>query len=183
MKNSYLQLVLTSLLSIIILMLSTNCTLGQTTGLPVDEKTNLITYQEVVKEDGNKEQFFIRAIGWINKFYKNPMDVTKTRQAESGLIKGLHRFKIENTDENGIKTDAGTIQYRFTLNFKEGRYRYTLTEFVLRQSSKVPVEKWLNDSNPQKRSYLKQIDAFAQSWIESFKEGMKPKVEITEEEW
>lgn len=156
---------------------------SQSNALPIDENTQLISYQEVVQEEGDKEEFFIRAVGWINKYYKNPMDVTKTRQAESGLIKGIHRFKIENTAEDGTKTDAGTIQYHFILNFKEGRYRYTLTEFALRQSSKIPVEKWLNDSDPQKRSYLKQIDAFAQSWAESFKEGMKPKVEVTEDEW
>jgi hypothetical protein len=156
---------------------------SQSNALPVDEKTQLITYQEVVTEEGNKEVFYIRAVEWINQYYKNPMDVTKTRQAESGLIKGVHRFRIENTNEDGSKTDAGTIQYDFTLDFKEGRYRYTLTEFALRQSSKVPVEKWLNDSDPQKQSYLKQIDDFAQSWIESLKEGMKPKAEVKEEEW
>jgi hypothetical protein len=156
---------------------------SQSNALPVDEKTQLITYQEVVTEEGNKEVFYIRAIEWINQYYKNPMDVTKTRQAESGLIKGLHRFRIENTNEDGSKSDAGTIQYDFTLDFKEGRYRYTLTEFALRQSSKVPIEKWLNDSDPQKQSYLKQIDDFAQSWIESLKEGMKPKAEVKEEEW
>jgi hypothetical protein len=156
---------------------------SQNNALPIDEKTQLITYQEVVTEEGNKEVFYIRAIEWINQYYKNPMDVTKTRQAESGLIKGVHRFRIENTNEDGSKTDAGTIQYDFTLDFKEGRYRYTLTEFALRQSSKVPVEKWLNDSDPQKQSYLKQIEDFAQSWIESLKEGMKPKAAVTEEEW
>lgn len=156
---------------------------SQSNALPVDENTQLITYQEVVEEEGNREDFFIRAVGWINGYYKNPMDVTKTRQAESGLIEGIHRFKIENTADDGTKTDAGTIQYAFTLNFKEGRYRYTLTDFVLRQSSKIPVEKWLNDSDPQKRSFLKQIDDFAKSWAESFKKGMKPKVEVTEEEW
>lgn len=156
---------------------------AQSNALPIDEKTQLITYKEVVYEEGDREEFFIRAVGWINKYYKNPMDVTKTRQAESGLIKGIHRFKLKNTDADGNQTDGGTIQYHFILNFKEGRYRYTLTEFALRQSSKLPVEKWLNDSDPQKRSYLKQIDAFAKSWAESFKEGMKPKVEVTEDEW
>jgi hypothetical protein len=145
--------------------------------LPIDDDTQLITYREVVEEEGNKETFFISAVTWINGYYKKPMEVTKTRRAESGLIEGLHRFRIKNINEDGTKTDAGTIQYEFVLNFKEGKYRYTLTNFILRQSSAIPVEKWLNDSDPQKQSYLKQIDEFAQSWIESLKEGMKPKAE------
>ncbi len=157
---------------------------SQTNALPIDQETQLITYRDVVEEEGNKETFFISAVSWINGYYKKPMDVTKTRQANSGLIEGLHRFRIKNTSEDGTQTDAGTIQYTFTLNFKEGKYRYTLTDFILRQTSKFPVEKWLNDSDPQKQSYLKQIDEFAQSWIKSLKEGMKPKAEKKDDdEW
>lgn len=151
--------------------------------LPIDEETGLITYQEVVEEEGTKKEYFNRAIGWINGFYKNPVDVTKTRDPESGIIKGIHRFKIKNTGEDGNTTDAGVVQYQFVLQFKEGRYRYTLDEFVLRQSSKIPAEKWLNKSDPQSKSYLKQIDKFAKDWIESIKEGMKPKVEKNDDEW
>ncbi len=83
-----------------------------------------------------------------------------------------------------VKPMQEQFNISFTLNFKEGKYRYTLTDFVLRQSSKVPVEKWLNDSDPQKQSFLKQIDDFAQSWIKSLKEGMQPKAEKKDDdEW
>ena len=153
------------------------------TAYPVDEETGLITYKEVVQEEGNKEDYFNRAIGWINEFYKNPVDVTKVRDPQSGIIKGLHRFKIKDTNEEGLQTDAGVVQYRFLLEFKEGRYRYTLTEFVLRQSSKIPTEKWLDENNPQSKSYLKQLDKFVQTWIISLKEGMKPKVEKNDDDW
>jgi hypothetical protein len=151
--------------------------------VPIDEETGLITYQEVVEEEGTKQEYFNRAIGWINSYYKNPVDVTKTRDPESGIIKGIHRFKIKNTDETGFESDAGVVQYQFILQFKDGRYRYTLDEFVLRQASKIPAEKWLNNSDPQSKSYLKQLDKFAQDWIESLKEGMQPKVEEKDDEW
>ena len=163
--------------AIITSLLFTTTGNSQTTALPVNEDTQLITYQEVVEVEGNKETFFIRAVSWLNGYYKKPMDVTKTRQANSGLIEGLHRFRLKNVAQDGIKTDAGTIQYSFVLNFKEGRYRYTMTDFVLRQTSKLPVEKWLNDSDPQIQSYLTQIDEFAKSWIKSLKEGMQPEAE------
>ncbi len=153
------------------------------TAYPVDEETGLITYKDVVEEIGNKEEFFNRAIGWINEYYKNPVDVTKVRDPKTGVIKGLHRFKIKETNEDGLQTDAGVVQYRFLLEFKEGRYRYTLTEFVLRQSSKIPTEKWLNDADPKSKSYLTQLDEFAQSWIKSLKKGMQPKVEKNDDDW
>jgi hypothetical protein len=156
---------------------------AQSGAIPVDEESGLITYQEVVEEEGDKESFFTSAVGWINSFYANPVNVTKTRDPESGVIKGLHRFRLKDIGEDGVQTDAGTVQYRFSLEFREGRYRYTLTEFVLRQSSKIPTEKWLNKSDPQSKSYLKQLDEFAQSWIASLKKGMLPEVEVEEDEW
>ncbi len=58
-------------------------------GLPIDEVTKLITYQEVVQEVGDKDSFFNSAIGWINEYYPNPVDVTKTRDPQTGKIEGL----------------------------------------------------------------------------------------------
>ena len=160
---------------------------AQSSKLPVDEETGKITYKEVVKVEGSKEDLFNRSISWINSFYKNPLDVTRERNFANGVVKGLHRIKIKNTDKDGNKTDAGTVQYEFTLQFKEGRYRYVLTDFVLKRGSKIPVEKWLNKKDPQYnsnwQSYLKQIDDFAQKWIESLKEGMQPPAEKVEEDW
>ncbi|MCD4736906.1 MAG: DUF4468 domain-containing protein [Bacteroidales bacterium] len=155
--------------------------------LPVDEKSGLITYKEVVTEDGTKEEFFNHAVVWINSYYKNPAGVTKVRDLETGEIKGVARFKIKNTDKNGFETDAGVIQYNFTLEFKEGRYRYILTGFFLKQASKIPVEKWMDKENQQYTpvwdDYLLQINKFAEDWIASLKEGMKPKVENTDDDW
>lgn len=136
-----------------------------------------------LKKTAILKNFFIRAVTWINSFYSNPFDVTKTRDQSSGIIKGLHRFRVEKTLEDGQKVDAGTVQYEFKLEFKDGRYRYTLGDFVLRQNSAIPTEKWLNASDPESKSYLKQLDNFAQDWIKSLKEGMKPVVVKKEEEW
>jgi hypothetical protein len=155
--------------------------------LPVHEQTGLITYQEVVEETGATSELFNRAVIWLNSYYKNPSDVTKVRNAENGEIKGVHRFKIHNKDKDGFTSDAGVIQYNFVLEFREDRYRFNLTEFILRQSSKIPVEKWLNKDDPQYNpnweSYLLQIDQFAQGWITDLIKGMKATPEGEDEEW
>lgn len=155
--------------------------------VPVDPETGQIIYRDVVTETGTQEEFFNRAIGWINQFYPNPVDVTKTRDLQTGIIKGLHRFKITDTDAEGNKTDAGIVQYEFSLEFKEGRYRYTLTDFVLKDQSRIPVEKWLNKKDPQYipvwDSYLNQLSDFSVEWIKSLKEGLKPKGKLKEDEW
>ena len=154
---------------------------SQTTSIPVDEDTGKIMYREVVEQKGTKTEFFNRAISWINSFYKNPVAVTKTRDPESGIIRGLHRIKLKDTMKDGTRTDAGTVQYEFSIELKDGRYRYTLHEFVLRQQSKIPAERWLNQSDAKSKSYLKQIDDFSKNWIASLKSGMLPKVEKSDE--
>lgn len=155
--------------------------------LPIDEVSGLITYKEVVQETGTREEFFNRAVLWINTFYNNPADVTRTRDPQTGLIEGLHRFKITNTGKDGLVTDAGIIQYEFTLEFKENRYRYILTGFVLKQASRIPVEKWMNKNDPQYtpqwESYLTQISDFSQKWIENLKKGLMPPVEKNDDDW
>ena len=156
---------------------------AQQAAVPVDEESGLITYQEVVDEEGDRESLFNRSIGWINGYYPNPVDVTKTRDPESGVVKGLHRFRIKDMLDDGTEVDAGTVQYSFILEFKEGRYRYTLTEFVLRQASKYPCENWLNSTDPKAKNYLSQLDEFAQGWISSLKEGMLPEPEKKADEW
>ena len=168
---------------VLLLLFSSILSSAQEAVIPVDDETGMITYQDVVTEEGDKESFFNRAVSWINEYYSNPVDVTKTRNPETGLIKGLHRIRLKTTNDEGVQIDAGTVQYRFSLEFKEGRYRYTLNEFVLRQASKIPAEKWLNKTDPQSKSYLQQIDDFAQSWISSLQAGMKPEVQKSDDDW
>jgi hypothetical protein len=152
--------------------------------LPIDEDSGLITYKDVVDQEGAPDELFTRALVWTGDYYKNPEDVIRNK--EDNKIVGLHRFTINNIEEDGNKTKAGVIQYNFILEFKDGKYRYTLTDFVLKQASKIPVEKWLDTDGanyqPAWESYLGQIDEFAKDWIKNLKEGMLPKVE-KEDDW
>ncbi|MBN3035416.1 MAG: DUF4468 domain-containing protein [Bacteroidales bacterium] len=155
--------------------------------LPIDESTGLITFREVIQEEGTSQELFNRAVGWINITFTNPTDVTRVRDPETGEIKGLHRFKIFNADKEGNTTDAGIIQYEFVLEFKEGRYRYTLNNFVLKQSSRIHIEKWLNREDPQYipawDSYLEQVHQFVKDWIKSLEKGLKPPVTVDDDDW
>jgi hypothetical protein len=156
-------------------------------GLPVDEITGLITYQDVVQTTGNRLELFNRAIGWVNSFYVNPIDATRVRNPESGIIEIVHRFKITNELEDGVKADAGIILYSLKLELRDDRYRYTMSDFVLRQASKFPVERWLDKSdrayNPNWDSYLGQVDGFALSLVENLVDAMKFVEETGDDEW
>jgi hypothetical protein len=92
-------------------------------------------------------------------------------------------------EEEGSKGVTAKVNYTLKLEFKPGRYRYTLSDLnLLRQSSsRFPVEKWLDKSDKDYsnvyESYLRQINTHALALINSLKAGMEPPVIKQEEKW
>jgi len=156
--------------------------------MPLDEVTGLITYKEVINEEGSKDTLFSRCSSWLHTFYANPWDATKVRDQASGIIKIQHQFSIYDYDDPGNRQDAGMILYNAKIEFKENRYRVVVDNFVLKLVSRYPVEKWLDQNAPDYdvkwKNYLGQIDSFVRDeLLKSLKEKMKPGQEIMEEEW
>ena len=154
--------------------------------VPVDPDTKLITYKEVVTVPGNPGELFNRAIEWINKQYKNPTDATKVRNPATGLIEIIHRIEITK-DDNGMTRPAGIVDYSMKLEMKEGRYRYTITNFNYKDVSRKPIEMWLDKKD---KAYitawdnnLKQVDDATRKLIESLKLGMQPPIPVKEDKW
>jgi hypothetical protein len=156
--------------------------------LPVDETTGLITYKEVVNEPGSPDTLFNRCSTWLHTFYANPWEAAKVRDQSTGIIKIQHQFFIYDYDDKGNKKEAGLILYNAKIEFKENRYRYVIDNFILKQASRYPVEKWLDtqapDYNVKWAGYLEQIDSFVRNeLIESLKAKMKPAKVIKKDEW
>lgn len=156
--------------------------------LPVDETTKKVTYQEVVPIEGSTPtKLYNLAIEWINSFYNNPSDATRVRDPDNGRIEVKHRIKVFNLDKNGNKTtESEVVSYEMTLEFKDGRYRYTITNFNVERTSRFPLERWLDKNDPQYSAvcdvYLQQLNEEINKLIKSMKEGIKPKV-IKEDNW
>ncbi len=155
--------------------------------VPVDPTTGLITYQEVVNEEGTKNDFFNRSVAWVNETYKNPTSVTTVRDPQTGKIEGNYRFKIYQTTEEQVSMEWATILYSFRLEFKDGRYRYTFYDLLLKTESRYPVERWLDKSRPDYSPdcdlKLQRVDEYMQSLISSLKASLKPKSVRQEVEW
>ena len=154
--------------------------------VPVDEDTKLITYQEVIEEAGTPEMLYDRAISWINSFYTNPDRKTKVRDRTGYKIVIKAGFKIYDIDKEGTKLDAGVINYEFTLEFKQDRFRYTITNFSLAASSFYALERWLDREDPSRPEkapeYLTQVNKYIDEMLDSLEEGMKPEVK-KEDNW
>ncbi|MHC1778280.1 MAG: DUF4468 domain-containing protein [Lentimicrobium sp.] len=153
---------------------------------PIDKDSGLISYQEVVQEPGTADELYIRCIEWINTSYKNPADVCRIRNRESAVIEILHRFELYNMDGEA-KVQAGIVNYLLKLEFKPGRYRYTVTDLTLRQASRFPIERWFDKTDslysPLWDSYLEQVDTQVKQLISNLKGGMAPVAVKQEEKW
>lgn len=147
--------------------------------LPITEDTKKISYTKVNEMPGiSKVDLYKRALTWAGGYYKNVADVLRQQNATEGIIVCKHRFKITNPpDKKGeVGTDAGLIEYTLTINFKEEKYRYTMTDFNWKQKSVFLCEKWLDKTlpgyTPNYEFYLQQLDENAKQIIASFEKGM-----------
>jgi len=155
--------------------------------IPIDTETNKIKFQGVVDEKGTQYELFKRAVYWLNGTYKDPVRVTSVRDKETGKIIGRHRFRIYYWDNDSIKHPAGMIKYTFTVELKDNKYRYTIDEIILTSTSSIPVEKWLDNSDPaydpRWDQYLQQIADFVNNWSSTLEEKMKPEPEKVKDDW
>lgn len=145
--------------------------------MPIDSITKLITYTNVIHVRGEtKTVLYNRALNWFNTFYKNPTEVI--REKNENQIVGKARFKIMNPPpEKGTQTQAGVVQYTFKTFFKDGRYKYEITNINWKQTSYYPIEKWMDKESvsyvPKYDYYLKQVDDYIKDTISKFVTSMK----------
>jgi hypothetical protein len=157
--------------------------------MPVNEETKLITYEKVQEVAGvNQAELYQRGLQWCMTYFKNPTDVIRSRDSIGGTIVCKARFKISNPpDKKGLETDAGLVQYTLNLMFKDGRYRYVLTEINWKQQSYYGIEKWMDTSNQYYKTefeyYLQQSDDKVKELLKDLDKGMKMAPKAKASDW
>ena len=152
--------------------------------VPVDPKTEKITFRKVINTIGSGDEVFNRIYSnFMNSYYKSPSTILQ--QNDGRTLKGKHQFQLDNGD--AVKSKWPWITYYFTIEVREGRVRYTLTDFMQKTQSNHPCEEWMNKEDPLYQpiwdKYLEQMAAFAEDWGKQFEESLEPEKVIEEEEW
>lgn len=159
--------------------------------MPVDKDSKLITYDGVSKVDGKSSgELYDRAFEWVKGYYKNPMEKLRKQDRDNGEMEVFARFPIYAYDKKGAKTtsQAGLIQYTLTLQFKDGRYRYVITNINLKATSNQPIDGWLtdkdNDPNADNHVYqLIDIDNELNTLIKDMTEKIAAKASSGGDDW
>ena len=154
--------------------------------MPIDENTKLVSYREVARMTGTPDVLFDRALAWANKYYKNPTAVIKKKDKPSGIIECVSNINIYTLAKDGVtKVNAGSIYYTLTIEARDNRYRYTITDIHKREQSQFPIERWLDNTRPEwtavRYDHLHQIDEAVRKLMEEIEEGMQPEKVIVDE--
>jgi hypothetical protein len=168
------------------------CSLGQKTvyssfpDMPVDENTKLVTYKNVVQMKGTSAELYDRAYRWVNKYYKNPTGVIKKADKQQGILECVSNIPIYTLAKDGTtRVSAGYVYYTLTIEARENRYRYTITNLYKKEQAQFPIEKWLDSSRPEwtvvRYDHLHQIDEDVRNLMGSIDEGMQPPKVIIDE--
>lgn len=155
--------------------------------MPIDENTKLVSYREVVQMAGSSEVLYERALAWANKYYKNPMAVIRKKDKSSGIIECVSNIPIYTLAKDGTtRVNAGYVYYTLTIEARENRYRYTITDIHKREQAQFPIEKWLDNTRPEwtvvRYDHLHQIDEAVRKLMEDIEEGMVPE-KVVIDEW
>ncbi|MCF8330846.1 MAG: DUF4468 domain-containing protein [Bacteroidales bacterium] len=178
------------ILAPVFILVLTNTVFTQTqdsVSFPVDEDTKIITYQEVVQAEGAANELFYRAVTWMNDYWDNPRGIIEKQDRMNGVIKARPRFDIKKENEEGVKIQSGRMAYILKMEFRDGRFRYTITDIKLLKTSPFPLERWIN---PESRYYdqrdpetMRIIAEEIQQVIDSMKEGMKKEEDNSGDDW
>ena len=168
---------------LIVVALFATVTFAQS-NLPIDPKTEKITFRKVIPTECSEDEVVNRIYSaFMNSYYKSPNSILQ--QNDGRTMKGKHQFQLDNGDP--VKSKWPWITYRFSIEVREGRVRYTLIDFMQKTQSNHPCEEWMNKEDPQYQpvwdSYLDQIVAFGEDWGKQFEEKLVPEKVIEEEEW
>lgn len=159
--------------------------------IPVNKDSKRITYDGVGKVDGKSSgELYDRAFEWMKTYYKNPMEKLRKQDRDNGEMEIFARFPIFAYDKKGAKTtsQAGLIQYTMTLQFKDGRYKYIITNLNMKATSNQPIDAWFtdkeNDPNADNHVYqLIDIDNEMNVLIKDMTEKIAAKASSGGDDW
>jgi len=112
---------------------------------PYDTALKKIIYTEVVQVPGaSKDLLYDRAIRTLGEMYHYANDKFAEKDKANGKIVFNGYTRVIYKIDNGTNmTDPDLIKYKFTLWFKDGKYKYEITDFIINRGN-VPfhIERW-----------------------------------------
>lgn len=159
--------------------------------LNVDSVTNLITYTGVIEqEESSSDSLYIRAKKWATKQFNGKPSYEVDKRNQKLIINGsIPAFSYSN---KYTKRETGKYNFKMTIWFKEGRYRYAITNLVHEgikgNAGSAPRNyfEYYYTTTTNIKGYdqiLRYADKDLNLLIEGFTKAMREPVVVDEEDW
>lgn len=171
------------------ILISVNC-FGQTP----------LIYTEVVKVNSvSKSDLYNRAISWFSTTYNNSKKVLQLEDKTEGQIVGKAILTYNQTFLDASARTRGNINYTIKIFFKDGRYKYEISDFIHNPTGTSPLSFGLittDVESPIKHTWMlpgwndkvwtdikTQINNNIIPLIANLKESMAKKAESKNNDW
>ena len=136
---------------------------------PRNEETGRYEFQEVVTVEGvGADELLRRARAWAESDYRS---IAKGVRQSGYKDKG--RVTVRGNTSTKWMLDTVQIHHSLTIEAREGRYRYTMTDFDLEAPSFTADLENREDVWPRRRGLLKRTAADVEEILASLKESME----------
>lgn len=147
--------------------------------LPVNTEGK-IAYEEIVSADSTLTAgvLYGKAISWFSDTFKSPKDAIRQQSPTTHHItaNGLTNTNWTNIFNGDLK---GKLSFKITLDFKDGRYKYLITDLVYVDNKYNSYPGLIEDAISKNKKYSEKaafyIDQAVQGVISSLKSSMATK--------
>lgn len=168
--------------------------------LPIDSITNKITYTDVVHTDSTllTADLFTLARIWFAETFRTSGAVIQMEDKQSGVLIGKAEIPILYK-ALGVTHDLQNVLFTLSIYFKDGRYKYEVTDFIYQQQSPSPLIE-INDipfeyiyfnkdlgarkyNKKTRESFTNQLDTQINAILNDLKTSMKKKNSSVDSDW
>lgn len=164
--------------------------------LAMDTLTNLIVYTGIVEqEESSADSVYVRAKNFATKVLsgnvKEPKGLFEVDKKNQKLVINAI-MPAYNYANKYAKRPIGTYQFKMTVLFKEGRYKYTITNLVhegIKPNVGVPTRNYFEYYYTTTTGIkgvdqiLRYADKDINAMLENFKKALREQIVIDEDEW
>jgi len=145
---------------------------------PMDRDSGRYLYQAVVPVEGvAAAELYSRAKAWVAVTYRSANSVLQLDDASSGRLIAKGNYPVF------FMLNNAWINHTLTIEVKEGRYRYTLTDFVFDNGAwSAPLEQDKKFVGGRKGLFARVCEA-AEASVVSLAEAMKKPTPAADTKW
>jgi hypothetical protein len=172
--------------------------------VPVDTITELIAYEDVVIQDESYyDSLYIRAKRWIHTKWGVPFAKRKRDKKNNDELYVndvlYEKFKVKVVAPLVVrynkysKSEYGQLQFTITMRFKDGKYKYTITNLthllpetsIKKDINYVYMEFYMKSERNivTYDRFLRAADGSIQKMVKDMRKFMREPPEIDEDDW